>query len=112
MGWKVFGGTGGGLFVDNAGTSLFSGGGSIFGGNVDSVAFTPKLAEGEVEQGGDEEYLEEEEVVAVYGWKPSVTLRVLDNVTTGGRTKSSCTVSAQNSFASARESGRREDSVK
>merc|ERR1712107_283051 len=83
MGWKVFGGTGGGLFVDNAGTSLFSGGGSIFGGNVDSVAFTPKLAEGEVEQGGDEEYLEEEEVVAVYGWKPSVTLRVLDNVTTG-----------------------------
>lgn len=66
---KLFGGTGGGLF---SGTSI--------------TPSTPATAEAGADEEGDEnedQLVNEEEVTAVYGWTPSITLEVRDDIING-----------------------------
>jgi len=69
---SLFGGSGGGLFGGSSG-------GSLFGGTA-----PPPLGNDEAaKEGEDGEYVKEEEVTEVQGWKPSVSLEVQASIETG-----------------------------
>jgi len=80
-GGKLFGGTGGGLFGGALATAAPAAGGSSASGTEGKEA----AAAGAAEEEGDEDgqLVKEEEVTAVAGWTPSITLEVLDAVQTG-----------------------------
>jgi len=98
---ELFGGSGGGLFGASTSSgspgSLFGGsGGGLFGGSTGGLfgtAVAPlasgaekvseEAAGGAAQEGEDGEYVKEEEITEVQGWKPSVTLEVKDSIETG-----------------------------
>jgi len=84
---KLFGGTGGGLFSSASG-GLFGTSGAFFGGSSASTSSGGyPTAVASVEKAEDDDdgdgLVKEEEVTAVHGWTPSISLEVCDTIATG-----------------------------
>ncbi|CAE7838259.1 RANBP2 [Symbiodinium sp. CCMP2592] len=81
-GSKLFGGTGGGLFSFNSSFSPAPGAGDTDAG-AGAAKPVDKVDGDEDDEVDENELVQEEEVLAVKGWTPSMTLEVRDDLETG-----------------------------
>ncbi|CAE7407298.1 Ranbp2 [Symbiodinium sp. CCMP2456] len=82
-GSKLFGGTGGGLFSLNSSFSPAPGAGDTDAGAAGAAKPVDKVDGDDDDEVDESELVQEEEVLAVKGWTPSMTLEVRDDLETG-----------------------------